>query len=132
MSVLFILLFFANAWLFFRLFNRNAPERHALESVFFALVPVIVLVSWFGLLFAELGVFSLLSLNIVLLLSAGGVLFYLKRKALAILQRPVLRLDRYEVAALVVLLLAGMLSETYWLLLLGVVVLAIGLLSGRL
>jgi len=32
----------------------------------------------------------------------------------------------------IVFLLAGMLSETYWLLLLGVVVLAIGLLSGRL
>ena len=111
MAVLFVLLFFVNAWLFFRLFNGAVPDRTALEAVFFAFIPVFVLVSWFGLLFAEFGVFSLLTLNGVLALCGGALVFYLKRKALVILQRPVLRLDRYEIAALVILLLAGILLD---------------------
>ena len=114
-TALFLLTVLLNSWLFWLLSRnlRSAQLRDAAtttpEDIFIAIVIMVVLISWLGLLLAEIGLFSLPALTGTLIVVALGLIVWLKRHQIPFRSPTTLRLDRFDALALLVALLIAFL-----------------------
>ncbi len=111
-NVFFLMSLLANLWLCSRLVGareRSARPLSLLAYALLVLLPVILFISWFSLILGELGRFTLVNLSLGLLGAALLLAVYLKSRAVALFSLPRVVVDRYEIIAIVALLLFGFL-----------------------
>ncbi|MCP4537680.1 MAG: hypothetical protein GY832_11070 [Chloroflexi bacterium] len=114
-TILFLLTVLLNSWLFWIL-TRNrcsTQSRDAStttpEDIFIAIVVMLVLISWLGLLLAELGLFSLAALTGTLIAVALGLIVWLRKRQVPFRPSSTLRLDRFDAMAVLVAVIIGVL-----------------------
>ena len=107
LKIVFVSFIFANSWLFGRILVRRESDLSFLGVMLVAVLPVILLVAWSGLILAEIGVFSLLTVSAVLLVTGIGLSIFMTRKGIAFFAFSFERVDRYDLIALLVALLLG-------------------------
>ncbi len=114
-TVLFLLTVLLNSWLFWLLTRQSCSTQSrdanttTPEDIFIAIVVMLVLISWLGLLLAELGLFSLAALTGTLLVVALGLIVWLRWRQVTFRPPTTLRLDRFDAMALFVALFIALL-----------------------
>ncbi len=89
--------------------EHHLPLLNSVERAFAAFLVLILATSWFGLVLAELGRFSLATLTLMLLVADLSMAAGLRLARVHLWQRPELHVDHYGLAALVLVILLGIL-----------------------
>lgn len=114
-AIAFLIILAIELWLFwvaihgYQKQKDNSSGVNVPESAFAAILATTIVASWLGLILAELGAFSLAALSILLAIVAVGLTLWLKWQRIPLGPLPGLRLDRYDVIALLLALLVGIL-----------------------
>jgi 4-amino-4-deoxy-L-arabinose transferase-like glycosyltransferase len=110
----FALVILFNGWLIQLLVYRSLNSQdngsaNSLERVFVGILADILLISWLGVLLAELGWFSVEALTVLMLMTALGLFLWARGRGIFLELSLDFRGSRYDIFALGVLLIAGLL-----------------------
>lgn len=106
-NIAFVVLVGVDSWLFGRIFVKRESDLSFLGAIFVAVLPVLLLVALSGLALAEIGVFSLLTVSVVLLVAGIALSIFMSHKGIALFALSFRRVDRYDLLALLVVLMLG-------------------------